>query len=170
MRTQRYVQWVQRHTRAIFVASAALVGIAVYLAAFHLPLQTDFSSLLPGDTPSVRAAEKLAQRAPSRDTMLVVIVAPDAKSRAAAAEQAMAGVRAIGPELIELAHQLAVELDVGRAKRGVDDDHLRAAVGTDVLVARELCRCIALLRAEVVELVARCRRFVVELDEQRVRA
>ncbi len=103
MRTQRYVLWVLRHTHAIFAATAALAGIAIYLAAFHLPLHTDFSSLLPADTPSVRAAEKLAQRAPSRDTMLVVIVAPDAKARAAAAEQTMGGIRAIGPELIESA-------------------------------------------------------------------
>src|SRR5262245_55241760 len=103
MRTQRYVQWVKRHTVAIFTSSLALVGIAIYLAAFHLPLQTDFSSLLPGDTPSVKAAEKLAKRAPSRDTMLVVIVAPDPTSREAAAAEALAGISALGPELVESA-------------------------------------------------------------------
>jgi len=103
MCTQRYVQWVQRHTVAIFTSSLALVGIAIYLAAFHLPLQTDFSSLLPGDTPSVKAAEKLAKRAPSRDTMLVVIVAPDPKSREAAAAEAFAGISALAPELVESA-------------------------------------------------------------------
>src|SRR5688500_1241538 len=103
MRTQQYVQWVQRHLTAIFVASGLLVGVAIYLAAYHLPLQTDFSALLPADTPSVRAAEKLAQRAPARDTMLAIIVAPDATSRAAAADKIAAGIRALGPELVERA-------------------------------------------------------------------
>jgi predicted RND superfamily exporter protein len=103
MRTQQYVRWIQRQTAAIFAASLVLVGISVYLAAFHLPLQTDFSSLLPADAPSVKAAEKLAQRAPSRDTMLMIIVAPDAKSRAAAADKAIAGVRALSSELVESA-------------------------------------------------------------------
>ncbi len=103
MRTQQYVRWIQRHTAAIFAATLVLVGISVYLAAFHLPLQTDFSSLLPADAPSVKAAEKLAQRAPSRDPMLMIIVAPDAKSRAAAADDASAGVRALSSELVESA-------------------------------------------------------------------
>jgi hypothetical protein len=103
MRTQQYVRWVRRHTFAIFAATAALVGLSIYLAAYHLPLQTDFSSLLPANTPSVRAAEQLAQRAPSRDTMLVVIVAPEPVSRAAAARQASEGIAALGDELIESA-------------------------------------------------------------------
>src|SRR5262245_33317813 len=103
MRTQQYVRWLQRHTTAIFGTSLVLVGIAIYLAAFHLPLQTDFSSLLPSDPPSVRAAETLAQRAPSRDTMLVLVVAPDATMRAAAARQAIDGIAALGSDLVESA-------------------------------------------------------------------
>ncbi|HEY5925665.1 MAG TPA: MMPL family transporter [Kofleriaceae bacterium] len=103
MRTQRYVNWLQRNTLAIFAASFALVGLSIYLAAFHLPLQTDFSALLPANTPSVVAAEQLAKRAPSRDTMLVMIVAPDAKTRAVAADKAVTGIRALGPDLVESA-------------------------------------------------------------------
>jgi uncharacterized protein len=103
MRTQQYVRWVGRHTIAIFAASTALVGIAIYLAAFHLPLQTDFSALLPADTPSVKAAEKLAGRAPSRDTMLMIIAAPDAKSRAVAADHAITGIRSLSSDLVESA-------------------------------------------------------------------
>ena len=103
MRTQRYVQWLQRNTIAIFAASTALVGIAIYLAAFHLPLQTDFSALLPADTPSVIAAEKLAKRAPSRDTMLVIVVAPTPAMRDAAATEAAAKIRALGDDLVESA-------------------------------------------------------------------
>src|SRR5687767_9612466 len=103
MRTQRYVQWLVRHLTAIFVASAVLVGASIYLAAYHLPLQTDFSALLPADAPSAIAAEKLAQRAPARDTMLVLIVAPDAKSRAAAAELASTRIAALDKDLVERA-------------------------------------------------------------------
>jgi uncharacterized protein len=129
MRTQQYVRWVQRHTVTIFATSVALVGIAIYLAAFHLPLQTDFSSLLPADTPSVKAAEKLAQRAPSRDTMLMIIAAPDAKSRAAAAERAIAGVGAVSADLIESADS------TDRATRDFVRDHRHLYVPVAELTA-----------------------------------
>src|SRR5262245_25681288 len=115
---QQYVEWVRRHTVAIFVASALLVGASLLLAAFRLPLQTDFSSLLPANTPSVRAAAKLAQRAPARDTMLVMIVAYDPQTRAAAGEQALAGIRAIDPDLVERAESDDVQTrDFIRAHR-----------------------------------------------------
>jgi predicted RND superfamily exporter protein len=130
MRMQRYVHWLQRHTVAIFAASLALTGVAIYLAAFHLPLQTDFSALLPADTPSVIAAEKLAQRAPARDTMLVIIVAPDAKSRAAAGEKAAAGIRALSSDLVESADSSnAATREFIRAHQGlyVPLDQLTAA-------------------------------------------
>ncbi|HEY5947112.1 MAG TPA: MMPL family transporter [Kofleriaceae bacterium] len=129
MRTQQYVRWVQQHTIAIFAGSALLVGISILLAAFHLPLQTDFSSLLPANTPSVIAAEKLAQRAPSRDTMLVVIVAPDAKSRAAAAREAVAGITALGTDLVESADADDV------ATRAFVRDHRHLYVPTSELTA-----------------------------------
>jgi predicted RND superfamily exporter protein len=129
MRTQRYVQWVQRHTIAIFAGSAALLGIAIYLAAFHLPLQTDFSALLPADTPSVIGAERLAQRAPSHDTMLVIVVAPDAASREAAVRDTTAGIRALGDDLIESADSDDV------ATRDFIRDHRHLYVPVDELTA-----------------------------------
>ncbi len=79
------------------------VGGAAYLAVFHLPLESDFSHLLPDDAPSVRDAERLAQRMPAQDTMLMLIVAPDPTSRAAATHQAIAGIaklRAEDPQLV----------------------------------------------------------------------
>src|SRR5262245_5657487 len=139
MRTQRYVQWVQRHTLAIFAASAALLGIAIYLAAFHLPLQTDFSALLPADTPSVIAAEKLAQRAPSRDTMLVIVVAPDPGLRAAAADEAAAGIRALGDDLIESADNN----DAATREFIRDHRHLYVPVGELTAVRDALAKQIA---------------------------
>src|SRR5262245_64775728 len=98
-----YVELVRRHMRAIFVASAVVVAASIVLAAYRLPLQTDFSSLLPASSPSVVAATKLAQRAPARDTMLVMIVAYDPATRAAAGAQALAGIRAIDRDLVERA-------------------------------------------------------------------
>lgn len=139
MRTQQYVRWLQRHLAAIFVASGTLVGIAVYLTAFHLPLQTDFSALLPADAPSVRAAEQLARRAPSRHTMLVLVVAPDATSRAAAAEQLVAGIRALDPELVESA-----DADEGATRAFVRDHrHLYVPVAELTAVRDALAKQIA---------------------------
>jgi predicted RND superfamily exporter protein len=101
MRSVRYVGWVSRHITRIMVVSALLAAVAAYLAAFHLPLRSDFSNLLPADAPSVKAAEKLAGRMPSRDTMLVIVSAPDPKMRETAATIAMTGITALGPSLVE---------------------------------------------------------------------
>jgi uncharacterized protein len=129
MRTQQYVLWIQRRLSAIFGVAGLIVGVAVYLAAFHLPLQTDFSSLLPADTPSVIAAEKLAQRAPARDTMLAIVVAPDAKTRASAASRLADGIRALGPDLVE-----SVDAD-DHATRAFIHDHRHLYVPVAELTA-----------------------------------
>ncbi len=101
MRTRRYVAWLSRHSLGVVIACGVLVAASIYLAAFHLPLQADFAALLPADAPAVKAAEKLAQRAPARDTMLMIVSAPDPATRAAAAQVALDGVAAIDRELIE---------------------------------------------------------------------
>jgi len=101
MRAARYVGWIQRYATAILIASALVIGGAAYLAAFELPLRSDFSNLLPRDAPSVRAAERLAERIPAQDTMLMLIVANDPAVRAAAAQQAISGVRALDRCLVE---------------------------------------------------------------------
>jgi len=99
----QYVGWVRRHSRSIFVVTGVLVIASVLLAMFRLPLQTDLSSLLPADTPSVRAATELAKRAPARDTMLVIVIAPDPATRASAAQQMARGIRALDADLVERA-------------------------------------------------------------------
>ncbi|MBS1122062.1 MAG: putative rane protein [Deltaproteobacteria bacterium] len=103
MRARRYVGWIQRQAKAIWIVSALAVVAATYLAVVHLPLESDFSHLLPDDAPSVRDAERLAQRMPAQDTMLMLIVAPERTSREAAAHQAIEGIavlRARDPDLV----------------------------------------------------------------------
>ncbi|HTL33755.1 MAG TPA: MMPL family transporter [Kofleriaceae bacterium] len=85
---------------AVLATSAVLLGVSVYLAAFHLPLRSDFSNLLPADAPSVKAAEKLGDRVPARDTMLVLVVAPSPGLREAAAKQTIDGIKQIDPDLV----------------------------------------------------------------------
>ena len=120
MRARRHVAWLSRHSRRVLVACGLLVAASVYLAAFHLPLQADFSALLPADAPAVKAAAKLADRAPARDTMLVVVRAPDPATRAAAARVALDGVATIDRELIAYVE--------------ADDDHqdLSKALGSEI--------------------------------------
>src|ERR1043165_3908886 len=100
MRAVRYVRWLSRHLTAVLATSAVLLGVSVYLAAFHLPLRSDFSNLLPADAPSVKAAEKLGDRVPARDTMLVLVVAPSPALREAAAKQTIDNIKQIDPDLV----------------------------------------------------------------------
>jgi predicted RND superfamily exporter protein len=100
MRSLGYVRWLHRHLHAVLAGALILVGVSAYLAAIHLPLRSDFSNLLPADAPSVRAAEKLAERVPARDTMLVMVVGEPA-DRELAANQLLAGIDAIDRDLID---------------------------------------------------------------------
>jgi predicted RND superfamily exporter protein len=120
MRSRRYVAWLGRHSFGVLAVSGLLVAISVYLAAFHLPLQSDFAALLPADAPSVKAAEQLARRAPARDTMLMIVKAPDPASRAAAAQVALDGVAAIDRRLVEYVESENDELrDFVRQNQGL---------------------------------------------------
>lgn len=100
-RCSRYVGWVSRHARTIFAATLIAFAASVYLIVFHLPLYSDFSYLLPSDAPSVREAEKLAERMPARDTMLVLVTSPDPAQRAAAAQAIATGAAALDRDLVE---------------------------------------------------------------------
>jgi predicted RND superfamily exporter protein len=97
----RYVRALERRGSSVFAIAALLVAASIYLAAFHLPVHADFADLLPADAPSVRAVNELASRMPAKDTMLMLIVAPDAQTRAAAAQDAMVGMQTIGPALLQ---------------------------------------------------------------------
>ena len=100
MRSVRYVEWLERHLRGVLVGCGLVVAVAAYLAVAHLPLRADFSYLLPADAPAVRDAEKLAARVPAQDTLLALVVAPDAAERADASAELVAGLRALPAELV----------------------------------------------------------------------
>ncbi len=103
--------WLQRHTWSIIVGSLALVALSTYLVAFHLPLRADFSYLLPQEAPAVRDLRRLEARVKSGDTVLVLLEAPTAEIRAAAAPPLVAGLRALPKELVD-----AVDFDDSAAR------------------------------------------------------
>ncbi len=153
-RQVRYVAWLGRRSRWIALGAALTIGLSAYLTVFHLPLRADFAYLLPADAPSVRDAERLAQRMPAQDTMLMLVVAPDPASREAAGKQAIAGVSALGPDLVQRIEG--------------DDSELRAFVGdhrhlyiplADLQLARKT------LDDEVAKAKARANPMFIDLDD-----
>ncbi len=97
---QRYVAWLQRRSNAILAVSALLTVVAVYLAAFHLPLHADFSHLLPQDATSVRDLRKLEDRITSSDTLLIVVEADDPAVRAEVIAELRAVIETLPGELV----------------------------------------------------------------------
>ncbi len=93
--------WVRRHALAIVLLHVLLTAGAVYRIAFHLPIRADFSNLLPQESASVRDLRKLEARVKAGDTVLVVMRAPDAATRAAAAAQLVEGLRRLPRDLVE---------------------------------------------------------------------
>jgi uncharacterized protein len=98
---RRYIAWLKRHTWAVIAGHVAVLGIAVYLIAFRLPLYADFSYLLPQDAPAVVDLRRLEARIKATDTMLVIVQAPTSEVRAAAVTELAAGVRALPRDLVE---------------------------------------------------------------------
>jgi predicted RND superfamily exporter protein len=98
---RRYVAWIQRNTIAIVVVHLAVLGGALDLIAFHLPLFADFSYLLPQDAPAVRDLRRLEARVKANDTALAVVTAPNAGERAAASHELAEGIRTLPPPLVE---------------------------------------------------------------------
>ena len=98
--SRRYVDWLVRRYVAIIATSTAIMGLAVYMTAFHLPLHADFSHLLPQDAASVRDLRKLEQRVTSQDTLLVIVEADDPGVRALVARELAERIRALPPELV----------------------------------------------------------------------
>jgi predicted RND superfamily exporter protein len=111
---RRYVAWVGRHSRGLVLAHVIVLAASIYLIAYHLPLFADFSYLLPQQAPAVRDLRRLEGRVKVTDTVLVVVRAPDAETRAAAVRELTAAIRALPPELVG-----GVE---------ADDDELRAFI------------------------------------------
>ncbi|HSN27390.1 MAG TPA: MMPL family transporter, partial [Kofleriaceae bacterium] len=97
---RRYVAWLRRRALAVIIGSLVLLGGAVYLIAFKLPLFADFSYLLPQDVPAVKDLRKLEARVKATDTALVVIQAPTPEARAAAAQQMLDEVKKLPKSLV----------------------------------------------------------------------
>jgi len=97
----RYTSWLDRRWLAVIVTSTLLLAAAIYLTAFHLPLRADLAYLLPQETGAVRDLRRLEARLAAKDTMLAVIVAPDAATRDATAADAIARIGRVSPDLIE---------------------------------------------------------------------
>jgi hypothetical protein len=94
------VAWLRRRALAVIAGSVVVLGLAVYLIAYRLPLFADFSYLLPQDVPAVKDLRKLEARVRSSDTALVVIQAPNPAERAAATQQMLDGVQKLPPDLV----------------------------------------------------------------------
>jgi predicted RND superfamily exporter protein len=142
MRAVRYVSWLHRHSLMVLIASGLLVAGSVYLAAFHLPLQSDFAALLPADAPAVKAAEKLAARTPARDRMLMIIKSTDSATRSAAAQLASDGLAKIDPALVEHVESEDTSLrDFVQSHQGLyiplaDLERVRGALATEIEAAK----------------------------------
>lgn len=91
----RYTAWLARHARSIIAIGVLVLALASYLVATRLPIRADLSHLLPQDAPAVRDLRELSERLVARDTALVIVVAPDPETRAAAAAELAAGARAL---------------------------------------------------------------------------
>ncbi|HTL35679.1 MAG TPA: MMPL family transporter [Kofleriaceae bacterium] len=92
--------WLKRRVFAVIAVYAVVLGIALYLIAFRLPLFADFSYLLPQDVPAVRDLRKLEARTKSVDTMLVIIRADNPQDQAAATQQMVDGIVAAKSPLV----------------------------------------------------------------------
>jgi predicted RND superfamily exporter protein len=97
----RYVAWIRRHTLAIIAAHVVLLVGALDLIAFHLPLYSDFSYLLPQDVPAVRDLRRLEARVRANDVVLALVLAPSPEARAAAVRDLAEQARTIPPDLVE---------------------------------------------------------------------
>ncbi len=107
---RRYVAWLQRHALAVIGAHVAVLGIALYLIAFRLPLYADFSYLLPQDAPAVKDLRRLEARVKATDTVLVVVRAPTAEARAAVVKEMAVAIRAFPHELVDDVEEDDVEI------------------------------------------------------------
>ena len=100
-RARRYVSWLERRKVLVVVGGVVALAVSLLLITTRLRLFADFSYLLPQDAPAVRDLRRLEERLAAKDTVLVLVVAPDAATRATVASEVTAAVRQLPPELIE---------------------------------------------------------------------
>jgi hypothetical protein len=92
---------MRRRALSIIAAHLLLVAGAVYLIANYLPIQADFSYLLPQDAPAVRDLRRLEARVKAGDFVLAIVEAPDAATRAAATRELGEAIRKMPRDLVE---------------------------------------------------------------------
>jgi predicted RND superfamily exporter protein len=100
-RARRYVSWLERRKLLVVVGGVLTLAVSLVLITTRLRLFADFSYLLPQDAPAVRDLRRLEERLAAKDTVLVLVVAPDAATRATVAGEVTAAVRQLPHELIE---------------------------------------------------------------------
>src|SRR5262245_15953819 len=98
--SNRWVAWLMRHARAVIYGALLVLAASIYLIAYHLPIQADFSALLPEDASSVRDLHRIEKRVVATDTVLVMVESSDPKARAAAAATIAERSRRLPPELV----------------------------------------------------------------------
>jgi len=100
-RARRYVSWLERRKALVVVGGVLALAVSLLLITTRLRLFADFSYLLPQDAPAVRDLRRLEERLAAKDTVLVLVVAPDAATRATVAGEVTAAVRQLPHDLIE---------------------------------------------------------------------
>lgn len=91
--------WLDRWRHPIFFGALIVMLVGGYLAS-HLALRSDLSSLLPPSKRSVQDLTALQKRARSFGDVIVAVDAPDPQTRAAAASELIAKLRAMDPTLV----------------------------------------------------------------------
>lgn len=97
----RYAGWLERRKAWVALGGLLVLGLSIFLIATRLRLFADFSYLLPQDAPAVRDLRRLEERLAAKDTVLVVVTAPDAGTRAAVGKLVTTAVRTIDRALVE---------------------------------------------------------------------
>jgi predicted RND superfamily exporter protein len=151
---RRYVAWLRARAIMVILASLALLGVALYLIVFHLPLRADFSYLLPQEAPAVVDLRKLEARVKSTDAILVIVEGPPAE-RAAAVRELAAGFRRIPSSLVE-----KVETDQNQTRAFLEANKHLLVPTSDLAAARDA------LRARIDQAKLKANPLFIDIDDE----
>ncbi len=146
---------LDRHGRGLLILAGLAVVVAVYLIATRLPIRADFSYLLPEDAPAIRDLRRLEQRIPAKDTTLILVVARDPATRAAASDVLLTGLRAIDRDYVE-----RIEADDAPVRAVIRDRRWLYVPLDDLVAARDA------LAKWIRDAKARANPLFVDLDPQ----
>ena len=129
----RYAAWITRFHLVVLGLGLAILAAVVTLAIVAgLPLRSDLSSLLPPSAKSVQDLEVLKHRSRSFGNVLVMLEAPTAAVREAAAVELEAKLRAFDHQAIS-----AVSIDDGATARFIWAHRFVFASVDDLQTARD---------------------------------